>query len=264
MNTAKSIVSTHKSESDYNKLLSYKDEICSLVSYNSAAADDDDMPYGNPWQLIWVFDGDESTEVVCEGYSKAFKYLCDLSSFRSSVSCNIATGYMQGGTGAGPHMWNLVAMSDGNNYLVDVTNCDQGTIGYPDKLFMAGYSSIYSDDNGNSGYYFMTDSILYVYDGSIVSMYEAGQLAVSGTDYDPSDEPVVIPEITHTLPADLLTIDEQAFAGIPEDAVVFIPDTVESIAADAFDGGIVIVTPAGSYAAQWAEENGLTVYEQEE
>ena len=30
-------------------------------------------------ELIWVFDGDSSTNVVCEGYAKAFQYLCDLS-----------------------------------------------------------------------------------------------------------------------------------------------------------------------------------------
>ena len=41
--------------------------------------------------------------MVCEGYSKAFKYLCDLSQFDGDVVCRIATGAM----GAGPHMWNV-------------------------------------------------------------------------------------------------------------------------------------------------------------
>ena len=42
---------------------------------------------------------------------------------------------MSGGTGAGDHMWNIVTMDDGCNYLVDVTNCDTGSIGAPGKLF---------------------------------------------------------------------------------------------------------------------------------
>ena len=77
---------------------------------------------------------------MCEGYSKAFKYLFDLyaakHSLGSSYDCILVTGDMSGGTGAGPHMWNIVRLDDGKNYLVDVTNCDEGTIGAPDKLFM--------------------------------------------------------------------------------------------------------------------------------
>ena len=41
---------------------------------------------------------------------------------------------MDGGTGAGPHMWNVVGMVDELNYLVDVINCDTGSIGYQWKL----------------------------------------------------------------------------------------------------------------------------------
>ena len=60
---------------------------------------------------------------VCEGYSKAFQYLCDLSSFKDKVECHSVSGVT-----SGPHMWNVVAMEDGYNYLVDVTNCDEGTV----------------------------------------------------------------------------------------------------------------------------------------
>ena len=35
------------------------------------------LPYGDPWQLIYVFDDDPDTNVVCEGYAKAFKYEAD-------------------------------------------------------------------------------------------------------------------------------------------------------------------------------------------
>lgn len=119
---------------DYKKLLAYKERICALVDYNNPAADNNATPYGDPWQLIWVFDNDASTKVVCEGYSKAFKYLCDLSTFENNIQCYIVDGYMGGPNGG--HMWNVVTMEDGKNYLVDVTNCD----GWPDqnRLFLKG------------------------------------------------------------------------------------------------------------------------------
>ena len=103
---AKAIVSKYSGSSDEDKLRGYMEEICDLVSYNDAAADGG-VSYGNPWQLVWVFDGDPDTEVVCEGYAKAFKYLCDQSSFSNDISCILVTGLMTGGTGAGNHMWNI-------------------------------------------------------------------------------------------------------------------------------------------------------------
>lgn len=82
---AESIVAAAKSKSDYDKLVYYKDQICNLASYNHSAAFDPNVKdlYGDPYQLIYVFDGNSSTNVTCEGYSKAFKLLCDLTSFNS-------------------------------------------------------------------------------------------------------------------------------------------------------------------------------------
>ena len=137
---AHEIVASVAGNTDYEKLTAYRNRICDEVSYNSSAAAGE-ADYGNPWQLIWVFDRDPSTNVVCEGYSKAFQYLCELTSFDESIYCYSVTGYLSGGTGAGPHMWNIVTMEDGRNYLVDVTNCDSGTVGAPDMLFLAGYVS---------------------------------------------------------------------------------------------------------------------------
>ncbi len=140
---AQNIVDKYASKSDYDKLLGYKNEICNLVSYNQSAADTGDFKtQSDPWQLIYVFDGDSTTNVVCEGYAKAFQYLCDLTSWNSSkIMCYNVSGYMVGGTGAGRHMWNIVTMDDGKNYIVDVTNCDTGSIGAPDKLFVAHASA---------------------------------------------------------------------------------------------------------------------------
>ena len=93
------------------KLTAYKDEICALVDYDDDVEDDDD--YGDPWQLVYVFDGDSSTDVVCEGYAKAFQYLCDLTwPDNDPVTCYTVTGTLSGGTGEGGHMWNLVTVDD--------------------------------------------------------------------------------------------------------------------------------------------------------
>lgn len=130
------IISQNASLDDYNKLKAYRDAICDLTDYNFPAAYPDDpeheIPYGNPWQMIWVFDGDTSTTVVCEGYSKAFQFLCDNSTFQNNnIWALSVTGKMDGGA----HMWNVVHMDDNNYYLVDVTNCD--SLGR-DVLFLRG------------------------------------------------------------------------------------------------------------------------------
>lgn len=189
---AKAIVSKYEGYSDYDKLDNYRKEICDLVEYNTPAAEDKETPYGNPWQLIWVFDGDESTNVVCEGYSKAFQYLCDMSDFFSpNLKCYTVTGVMVGGTGAGGHMWNIVTMDDQKNYIVDVTNCDGNSIGNPDKLFLAGavYKENIVDGAGTShgdGYEVAIKGqgeIEYVYDDSVEKMYGDGILTIADTKF---------------------------------------------------------------------------------
>lgn len=181
VSTARKIVETHSGEDDYTKLCAFKDEICALVSYNDEAAEQD-ISYGNPWQMIWVFDGDPETNVVCEGYSKAFKYLCDQSSFSGNITCITASGMMGGGTGEGPHMWNILKMGDGRNYLVDVTNCDEETIGEPDQLFLCGYSE-YSE---NTYYFSASDELIsYVYSSSTLSIFDSSDLEICDHNYDP-------------------------------------------------------------------------------
>ena len=126
--TAFQVVEQNANKTNYEKLKAYKEFICRAVSYDYSAVNNSFTPYGAPWQMISVFDQDPSTNVVCEGYSKAFQYLCDL----SWLDCITATGV----TG-GPHMWNVVTL-DGRNYLVDVTNSDSGTIGQYGGLFLVG------------------------------------------------------------------------------------------------------------------------------
>ena len=181
VDNADAIVSEYSGLSDEEKLRAYKDEICVLVSYNSSATGG--ASYGNPWQMIWVFDGDPGTNVVCEGYAKAFKYLCDHTVFDSSIECILAGGDLVRGSKSEPHMWNVLKMDDGNNYLVDVTNCDSGNAGYPDKLLLAGTTQTRTNSNGNTGYYFAGSGLAYYYDTDTQGIFSETDLELFLHDY---------------------------------------------------------------------------------
>lgn len=178
---AKQIVSECSGLGDYEKLQAYKNRICDLTSYNYLAANTN-QAYGDPWQLIYVFDGDPETKVVCEGYAKAFQYLCDLSSFRSNIICYTMTGVMmENGQNGQGHMWNIVHMNDGKNYLVDVTNCDDIPEQYSNILFLAGTSN----GSRSSGYTFhLWSDLTYTYDNSN-GLYGDDVLVLASESYDP-------------------------------------------------------------------------------
>jgi len=117
------------------KLLYYKESICSLVDYNDPAFEDD-WPFGNPSQIIWVFDNDKSTDVTCAGYARSFQYLCDKGIPDGSVQCYSVLGDGFGGY----HQWNIVTF-EGKNYIVDVTGCDgDGQVYNENTFFLAGAS----------------------------------------------------------------------------------------------------------------------------
>ena len=176
--SAKAIVEKYKEKDDRAKITAYKDEICALTSYNEIAAHGL-VPYGNPWQLLWVFDRDPSTRVVCEGYSKALQYLCDLSSFRGEVSCICAEGDLRVRGLSEPHMWNVVHLDDGSNYLVDLTNTDGSPAGQGGHLFLVPCISGTVD----KGYTFEgSDNIpvFYQYDPAMVLLYSKEMLRIAG------------------------------------------------------------------------------------
>ena len=176
---AQAVVNAHAGETDYQKLVSYREYIKGEVSYNTGAAGGG-KPYGDPWQLIYVFDGDPNTNVVCEGYAKAFQYLCDLTfqNQEGRPSSALVSGKMDNGN----HMWNVVAIG-GRNYLVDVTNCDDRSIGAPDQLFLCGAA-----ENEVSKKYTVAlgKGIVYVYDEKTVESYAPEHLKLSPVAYDPN------------------------------------------------------------------------------
>lgn len=190
---ARGIVDKYKLNNDFSKLRKYKNEICGLVEYNNEAAYDSSMPYGDPWQMIYVFDGDPSTNVVCEGYSKAFQFLCDNTDFASDeIECFTVTGYMAGGNliiedgqevEYGNHMWNILRMDDGKTYTADITNCDVESVVQANALFLGGAMPYDSYKLIKYSYYGDYADISYAYDAEARQMYSESELSVSTTPY---------------------------------------------------------------------------------
>ncbi len=184
---AGTIIEVNAGLADYDKLLAYKNAICDLTSYNYYASENK-PDENNPWQLVWVFDNDPETKVVCEGYSKAFQYLFDHSFFTNNLICYTVTGTMNGGTGAGAHMWNTVRMGNGKNYLLDVTNCDEGTVGSPDLLFLTGTAGSVGE-----GYVFHCNgsTVSFQYDEETRCFYNEDELVLASEKYAPgqAEEP---------------------------------------------------------------------------
>ena len=121
---AQDILDEYRGSPDGDKVRGYANEICALTSYNSGAAQGSyPFEYGDPWQLVWVFDDDPETKVVCEGYAKAFDYLCGLGT--DTAVSRLIRGYLNNTQPSSAHMWNLVKI-EGHTYLVDVCSYDSG------------------------------------------------------------------------------------------------------------------------------------------
>lgn len=273
---ANNILTEYQSLSDIQKLYAYKNAICDAVDYNYEAANDYNMAYGNPWQLIWVFDGDAATKVVCEGYSKAFQYLCDKTEFTHSDICAYSvTGDMVVYGDGGAHMWNIVTLDDGYHYLADVTNSDSGSVGQDGELFLVPFTS----GSVEEGYSFRCDNnadVLYFYDDEMAGLYSTEDLTIASWAYGTSLDPDFV------LPGNLEKIEEEAFSGINASVIVlpdsvdtigskafsncanlvkiYIPETTETISEDAFlnDTNLTIFGRENSPAALFARNHGYT------
>ena len=259
---AAAIVAQFEGCSDLEKLKGYRTRICDAVSYDDAALNNGSA-YGDPWQIISVFDEDPLTNVVCEGYAKAFQYLCDRTTFSGPVTVYCVTGTMSGGTGAGSHMWDLVRMEDGRIYLVDVTNCDAGSVGYPDGLFLASCSSGSVED----GYAFSVKSkaIRYQYDDKTRAIFSDEELTVSATAYEPPAPrtPGIVTTVDELLEDLANGVTKIRYPGTGSFLVskdVTIPRGVSFTLAEGTltvaDGAVLTVAAGGSVTAQKAEIAG--------
>ena len=185
---AKNIVDQYADVSDYEKLKGYAHMLCQLTDYNDDAKDGKVDAYDlDPWQLVYVFDNDDTTKVVCEGYSKAFKYLCDLTEFDSElIKCYLVSGHLRGFTdenfSSGAHMWNIVTMNDGKNYLVDVTNSDECT-GRTYTAFLLNGGTLNSDWYQISSRSVVRDILYFRYDDETQDIWGSDILTLSSTNY---------------------------------------------------------------------------------
>lgn len=190
---------------EYGRLCYYRDMICEMADYNREVGKN--TPYGDPWQLVWVFDGKPNTKVVCEGYAKALQYLCDLDPMKIEVIS------VQGSIPEGAHMWNIARVLK-RNYLIDLTNYD---IGF--DLFMKGYA----DGDVESGYW--VSGVHYVYDRELTERTE-DELRLSRWDYGSGGGEL-------RLPGGLTEIEDYAFEGGTFEAVI-VPDGCGHIGHGAF------------------------------
>lgn len=71
---------------------------------------------GDNYQMITLFNDEVDPVVCCSGYTKAFRYLCELSDFEN-VSFYMVAGRPEG---RGNHMWNIFSL-DGEIYMTDPT-----------------------------------------------------------------------------------------------------------------------------------------------
>ena len=170
---AKAIVAKYDGQSDYHKLVGYKNEIINLVTYdNEASAYGAEMVGGGPWTVVNTFDGNPSTNIVCGGYAVSFQYLCDM----SGLTCY----YVRGDIPQGFHAWNIVTL-DGNNYHVDVCNTDTGTSGADGSYFLAG-----APGSVETGYTFTTSTghkLKYTYYEPDVQLWGKEVLTLSSKSY---------------------------------------------------------------------------------
>lgn len=96
-----------------HKIKEIHDYLCDVIVYTDLKSDEDKSDHSAAGVFL------KGGKVVCEGYAKAFKILCN----EFGIECVLIPGEVP----QGPHMWNYVKMEDENWYMVDVT-WDDGTI----------------------------------------------------------------------------------------------------------------------------------------
>lgn len=178
--TAEQVISDNSGKGIYDTIRAYADWISEHVSYDHSwdSTPDSEITSNSPWSMIAVFDNDPSTNVVCEGYSKAFQYLMDHTQRfvdAGIVSKLVTSTKLVDGNDNG-HMWNVVTI-DGKNYIVDVTWYDNDSDSYNDSYLLGGQATVDADTEG-----------YHTYDQDTTDFYTQDELRLSGTAYDRSSE----------------------------------------------------------------------------
>lgn len=169
------IRSMAEDDSRYATLRAIHDYISLNADYDYTAAASSSSAYHYAYTAAPLFNGIGT--MVCEGYAKTFKVLCD----EFEISCLIIEGnaFSYNTQSWEGHAWNYVRMDDGNCYAVDVTWDDQESR-TEDKFFLCG-------DRSEGFYYYFGDS--HLPDGNVD--YSLGQFSfeypqLHSTGYDPA------------------------------------------------------------------------------
>jgi len=169
---AKKVISENSKNGVYDTIKAYADYIADNVTYNHEAANENVKTSSSPWSLISVFDNDSNTNVVCEGYAKAFQYLMDNTARfeKAKIESKLVS--------SSNHMWNVVDIN-GKNYIVDVTwyDTDSADSPYRSEYLLGGQTTVNDDTTGNHNY--ETDT---------TDFYTSDELTLSDTAYDNSTE----------------------------------------------------------------------------
>lgn len=178
--TAEQVISDNSGKGIYDTIKAYADWISEHVSYDHSwdSTPDSEITSNSPWSMIAVFDNDPFTNVVCEGYSKAFQYLMDHTQRfvdAGIVSKLVTSTKLVDGNDNG-HMWNVVTI-DGKNYIVDVTWYDNDSDSYNDSYLLGGQATVDADTEG-----------YHTYDQDTTDFYTQDELRLSDTAYDKSSE----------------------------------------------------------------------------
>lgn len=112
----------------YNFVKSVHDYLCNSIYYPDLNSSD---YVGNAHDAYGAI---VEKRAVCQGYSEAFKLICDYYKIPSVCLTGTANG--------GGHMWNAVQMDDGNWYLLDMTWDDQESSGTFYDFFLVGLNTV--------------------------------------------------------------------------------------------------------------------------
>ena len=116
----------------YSTVKSIHDYVCSLLTYDYAAGEGNECR--NAYNALL---GEH--KVVCSGYARAFKIICDAWGVPNVLVSGEGVDYSKKPAESGPHMWNYVQMENGKWYLVDCTWDDSDPF---DHYLLAGKGSM--------------------------------------------------------------------------------------------------------------------------
>lgn len=103
-------------QSEYDKVRSLHDYLKSNLEYDTVAANSHRPNERNIAEAHNIIGALIKSKCVCEGFAKAFKFLCD----KIGLECWVVSGKGSSSIGAGPHAWNIVRIN-GYYHHVDVT-----------------------------------------------------------------------------------------------------------------------------------------------